>query len=137
MKFFNKFFKHKFEKIINIPEDIYENKKIFSHEEFYNSLGLIEYFNKMSEQNEFKKFHIYNVRANYKTQMKIYDFLKNNLIKTKNKYSRAYKEKALQMIAANDFLIWSPKTDENLKDNVIKIILPGHDDYTEVTKDNI
>lgn len=138
MKLLDLLFKRdKTKKIINIPEEIYKNKKIYSHEDFYKELGLLTYFEEMRKQSKFDRFHIYNVRANYDTCMRIYNFIQDNLLHTKNKYSKMYKEKPLKMIAAQDFLIWSPKTTDTLKDNIIQVILPGDKEYTEVQKDEI
>lgn len=80
------------------------------------------------------KYHYANIRANSKTIHLLDNATEQNLSKTKNKYSKIYKEHALKTMAAYDRLMFSPKADETIKDNVIRVLLPEHKEYKSAIK---
>ena len=61
--------------------------------------------------------------------------LEKHLCKTKNKYSRMYREKALLNMSAFDRLMYAPKEDIAIKDNIIRVLLPNHKEYTQPIKE--
>ncbi len=77
------------------------------------------------------KYHYKNIRANSNTIKLLDTKIEYNLLKTKNMYSKIYKEKALKTMAAYDRLMFAPKEDNTIKDNIIRILLPTHKNYTE------
>ena len=72
-----------------------------------------------------------------KTYDKIMQTLKYNVVKTKNKYSKMYKEQKLHSMVAFDSLMFGPSIREDIKDDYIKIILPGDKNYKNVKKEDI
>lgn len=132
---FKIFNKDKKEKLIYIDKNIYKNKKLISFWDFYQAIGVNTFIEEMIKQNNFKKYHYHNIQANVDTCKKIDDFLKNNLLHTKNKYSKHYTEKVLLNMAAMDSLQWSPKMEDDIPDDTIRVILPGNKKYIEVTKE--
>ena len=83
------------------------------------------------------KYHVDNIRCNSKTYDKIMQTLKYNVVKTKNKYSKMYKEQKLHSMVAFDSLMFGPSIREDIKDDYIKIILPGDKNYKNVKKEDI
>ena len=81
------------------------------------------------------KYHYANIRANRSTIDSIDKMLTENLIKTKNKYSKLYRPKALESMSAFDRLMYAPKEDAVVKDNVIRVLLPNHSEYKQPLKD--
>ena len=137
-KIFSRFlnlFKNKKHVFIRIDENLYKNKEIMCYIDLYNLFGVMSYIEDMVEKSEFKKFHNKNIRANSITIKKFDDFIRNNLIHTKNKYSKIYKEKYLLSMAAIDALQWAPFIDNSLENDIIKIILPESKDFVKVTKE--
>lgn len=120
---------------IKPEEDFYKNKKIICYVDLYNLFGVMPYIEDMVEKSEFRKFHNKNIRANNNTIKKFDDFIRNNLIHTKNKYSKIYKEKYLLSMAAMDALEWAPFIDNSLENDIIKIVLPESKDFVKVTKE--
>lgn len=133
-----KWLKKKFEKkevLITLNDSIFKDKKIISFWDLYQKAGINRYIEQMTKLNEFGKYHYSNIQANYDTCIKLDKFVTNNLVNTKNRYSRMYTEKVLKNMAAMDSLQWSPKMQDDLPDDVIRIILPGNKKYVEVTKE--
>ena len=123
------------EKIIKIDPKIYKNKKIISFWDLYQVIGLSTLIEELTKVSEFKKYHYHNIQANVDTCKKLDDFIKNNLVYTKNKYSKHYTEKVLLNMAAMDSLQWSPKMEDDLPDDTIRVILPTNKKFVKVTKD--
>lgn len=124
-------------KLIKISDSIYSDKKIYCFAELYEKLGLNKYIEQMKKSNEFDKYHVDNIRCNSKTYAKIMQTLKYNIVKTKNKYSKMYKEPKLHSMVAFDSLMFGPSIREDVKDDYIKIILPGDKNYKNVKKEDI
>lgn len=124
-------------KILKISDIIYSDKKIYCFGDLYQKLGLDQYIEQMKKSNEFNNYHVDNIRCNSKTYTKIMQMLKHNLIKTKNKYSRMYKEPKLHSMIAFDSLAFGPSIKEDVEDNCIKIILPGDKNYRNIKKEDI
>lgn len=136
----NNFIKRLFKKdsvYIHLPESIFKDKKILSYEDFYKKSGILEYTEKMRKENKYNTYHVDNVRANNETQQKILAFITNNLITTKNKYSKMYTEKKLRVNISFEALIFGPSTDESVKNNYIKILKPFNKQYKLVTEETI
>jgi len=122
--------------IIKIDYSLLEKQKdILNYEDVYKKIGIWNYIIQMAEENEFKKFHYKNIQANTKTYEKLQEILKDNLLHTKNRFSRMYKEKYLLNSHALDSLQWSPYTNNKLNDDEIKIILPNNPEFVKVTKE--
>lgn len=117
---------------INITDEVFDNKKIYCFEEFYEALGLTPYIQKMQEANNNIQYDVRNIQCNSQTHYIICQFLKYNLLKTKNKYKRMYSDKALNSSLAFDSLAYSPKINENVTTNQIRVILPGNKEYKKV-----
>lgn len=124
-------------KLIKISDSIYSDKKIYCFAELYEKLGLDKYIEQMKKSNEFDNYHVDNIRCNSKTYDKIMQTLKYNVVKTKNKYSKMYKEQKLHSMVAFDSLMFGPSIREDIKDDYIKIILPGDKNYKNVKKEDI
>ena len=136
----NNFIKRLFKKdsvYIHLPESIFKDKKILSYEDFYKKSGVLEYTEKMRKENKYNTYHVDNVRANNKTQQRILAFITDNVVNTKNKYSKIYTEKKLRTNISFESLIFSPSTDESVKDNYIKILKPFNKQYKQVTEETI
>lgn len=112
-----------------ITEDIYKNKKLLCLEDVYTELGMLPDLNTVAGLSSTEKFDYHNIRANKDTQDKIYDAIKYNLIKTKNKYSRAYKEKYLESMCAMNFLCFSPFTDNTIPNEIIRLYTVENPDF--------
>ncbi len=136
----NNFIKRLFKKDsihIYLPESIFKDRKILSYEDFYKKSGVLEYTEKMRKENKYNTYHVDNVRANNKTQQRILAFITDNVVNTKNKYSKIYTEKKLRTNISFESLIFSPSTDESVKDNYIKILKPFNKQYKQVTEETI
>lgn len=123
--------------IINIDENIFKDKKILCFCDLYQKLGINDYITQMTRANQFGKWHYKNIQANYETCQKLDKLIRNNLVETKNRYSKLYAKKILETMAAMDSLQCSPKISDDLIDDTIRIILPGDNNYTDVTKEMI
>lgn len=115
-------------------DNLFNDKKILSWEDVYIKTGILDHVKEINDK-ETGKYHYKNVRANENTINKIDDFLLDNLLHTKNKYSRMYKEHYLKSKHAMDSLCWAPFSDEKIKDNVIVMLLPDNKDFTMQSKD--
>ena len=122
LKFINKYFR-KIE-IYKLTPAILHDKKILCYGDLYNKLNV---FN-----SEVKKYHYKNIRCNVYTLKKIENLLKNNLLNTKNKYSRMYKEPKLLSILAFDNLMYAPFVDESVPNDCIIKLLDGHKKYIPI-----
>ncbi|MBR2240134.1 MAG: hypothetical protein IKO49_01100 [Bacilli bacterium] len=136
LDFLRKIFK-KNTKILKISDVIYSDKKIYCFGDLYQKLGLDKYIEQMKKSNNFNKYHVDNIRCNSKTYTKIMQMFKYNLIKTKNKYSKMYKEPKLHSMIAFDALAFGPSIKDDIEDNYIKVILPGDKNYRNVKKEDI
>lgn len=122
---------------INISEAIYSDKHIYCFGDLYEKLGINKFIEEMKAKNTFNKYHIDNIRCNSITYNKLMEMFKYNLIKTKNKYSKTYKEPKLRTMIAFDSLAFGPAIREEVKTNYIKVILPGDKEYRTVIKEDI
>jgi len=131
---FKNFFKKKKDYIVfNIDFDKYtNNNKVLCYEDFYKVTGILETIEEIRKANNQGKYHYKNVQANSETYKKIEEVLKYNLIKTKNKFSKFYKETYLTKKFAWDCLMWSPYTNEKLQYGEIKILLPNNKEFVKV-----
>lgn len=111
-------------------DELIKNKNLLCYEDFYKETGIMNIVKDIS--NREGKYHYQNIQANELTIKKIDDILRNNLINTKNKFSKMYKEKYLETVSAMDRLMWSPKIVNQIDENIIKIILPNNKDFAEV-----
>lgn len=102
------------------------NRKAVSYGDIFIKSGLHEYI-----LNNYPggKYHYKNIRANSSTINLLDTALETNLIKTKNKYSKFYKEKALKYMAAFDRLMYAPFVDETIPDNTLRMLLPNHKEF--------
>ena len=132
--FIKNFFK-KTTNIYNINDKTYKNKKILCYYDLYKNVGIMNDIEKMIEKNEFKKYHYANIQANYNTILKLDSLIRDNLKKTKNKWSRMYKTNILESMAAMDALQWAPKINNDLENDQVLIILPNNKNFINVTKD--
>lgn len=109
-----------------IIDDTVLNKKAVSYGDIFVKAGLHEYIlNNYPDS----KYHYKNIRANSSTVSLLDTTLETNLIKTKNKYSKFYKEKALKYMAAFDRLMYAPFVDETVPDNTLRMLLPNHKEF--------
>lgn len=116
----------------NITTDILKNKKIICYGNLFLTLGMEDLVKNLCIRG---KYHYANIRANKNTIKSLDKVLEKNLCKTKNKYSKAYKEQALINMAAFDRLMYGPKEDNSLADNIIRVLLPNHKKYTQPLED--
>lgn len=123
------------EKIYKLSKEIFDDKKIICYYELYEKLGIMKNIEEMIQQNEFKKYHYKNIQANYKTIVKLDEFIRFNLVNRKNKYTRKYTKQCLANMAAMDGLQWAPKINNDLQDNIIRVILPNNKEFVNVTKE--
>ena len=111
-----------------------DNKDIVCYDELYKALEIMKTVDKIRSENNLGKYHYKNIRTNKKTCEKIEELLKYNLLNTKNKFKKRYKEKYLLSMFSMDCLMWSPFIQDDIKDDKIVIILPENKDFTEVEK---
>ena len=116
---------------INLNE-FKDNKDIICYEGLYKALGIVEAIDKIRSENKLGKYHYKNVRANKKTCEKIEELLKYNLLNTKNKFKKMYKEKYLLSMFSMDCLMWAPFLQDDIEDNEIVVILPENKDFINV-----
>ena len=102
------------------------NRKAVSYGDIFVKSGLYEYI--LSNYPD-GKYHYKNIRANSSMVNLLDTTLETNLIKTKNKYSKFYKEKALKYMAAFDRLMYAPFIDETVPDNTLRMLLPNHKEF--------
>lgn len=131
-RFFTK--DHKIYKLTNM---ILKDKKTFCYHDLYAKIGIMQDIEEMIKQNEFKKYHYQNIQANYNTIRKMDELIRFNLCNRKNKYTRIYNKQRLANMAAMDGLQWAPKTNNDLEDDQILVILPNNKDFVNVTKEMI
>ena len=110
-----------------IPEDLYKNKNILSFVDIYDSLGIENCINSIIAKTKESKLEYSNIRANEKTIQKLYDLVKENVLKSKKK--NFLTEKVKETACAMDFLMYSPYTDSSIKDNTIIILKPNNKNY--------
>lgn len=110
-----------------IPEDLYKNKNILSFVDIYDSLGIENCINCIIAKTKESKLDYSNIRANEKTIQKLYDLVKENVLKSKNK--KFFTKKVKETACAMDFLMYSPYTDDTVEDDSIVILKPNHKKY--------
>lgn len=133
------FFKNLFSKktvSFKITDEVMKNKRILFYEDLFKVLGITTVLEELRAENENKKYDYKNVRANNCTIQKINAFLTNNLVYTKNKWSKMYKEQKLHVIASFNQLMWSPFTDNTIADDEIIVLKPKHKNFTQVTPED-
>lgn len=133
------FFKNLFSKktlSFKITDEVMKNKRILFYEDLFKVLGMTAALEELRAENENKKYNYKNVRANNCTIQKINAFLTNNLVYTKNKWSKMYKEQKLHVIASFNQLMWSPFTDNTIADDEIVVLKPNHKNFTQVTPED-
>ena len=132
MNIFNWFKRNPTYKDFTIMPDVLKNKKIICYGNLFLSLGMEDLVKKLCING---KYHYVNIRANKTTIDTLDKMLEEHLCKTKNKYSKMYKEKALLNMSAFDRLMYAPKEDTTIKDNIIRVLLPNHKEYTQPIKE--
>lgn len=125
------------EKLYTITKIIFDDKKIICYYDLYTKMGIIVDIKEMIKQNKFRKYHYQNIQANYKTIRKLDELILFNLINRKNKYTRMYNKQCLANMAAMDGLQWSPKVNNSLKDDTIRVILPNNKEFINVTEKDL
>ena len=110
-----------------IPEDLYKNKNILSFVDIYDLLGIENCINGIIAKKKESKLDYSNIRANEKTIQKLYDLVKKNILEDKKK--KFFTKKVKETACAMDFLMYSPYTDDTVKDNSIVILKPNHKKY--------
>lgn len=133
------FFKNLFSKktlSFKITDEVMKNKRILFYEDLFKVLGMTAAIEELRAENENKKYNYKNIRANNCTIQKINAFLTNNLVYTKNKWSKMYKEQKLHVIASFNQLMWSPFTDNTIADDEIVVLKPKHKNFTQVTPED-
>lgn len=133
------FFKNLFSKktlSFKITDEVMKNKRILFYEDLFKVLGMTAAIEELRAENENKKYDYKNIRANNCTIQKINAFLTNNLVYTKNKWSKMYKEQKLHVIASFNQLMWSPFTDNTIADDEIVVLKPNHKNFTRVTPED-
>ena len=125
------------EKLYTITKAILDDKKIICYYDLYTKIGIAVDIEEMIKQNEFRKYHYQNIQANYKTIRKLDELIRFNLVNSKNKYTRMYNKQYLASMAAMDGLQWSPKVNNSLEDDVIRVILPNNKEFVNVTEKDL
>lgn len=110
------------------------NKKMLCYGDFYKECGVADVLKSLTNESKSFKYHYANIQANTETLEKIEKILLDNLLHTKNKYSRAFKEQYLKTMAAMDNLCYSPKSNDNLEDDVIMVLLPNNPHYIKIAE---
>lgn len=139
MKMFNwlKLLFKRNEKLYIITKTILNDKKIICYYDLYTKIGIIIDIEEMIKQNKFRKYHYQNIQANYKTIRKLDELIRFNLVNRRNKYTRIYNKQCLANMAAMDGLQWSPKVNNSLKDDTIRVILPNNKEFINVTEKDL
>ena len=107
-------------------------QKPFCYGELFKALGMDILVKDLCTNG---KYHYANIRANKATIESFDKMLKENLIKTKNKYSKLYRPKALESMSSFDCLMYAPKEDNTVADNIIRVLLPNHKEYKQPIKE--
>lgn len=118
---------------IKIPDSFFESKTVINYDDFYNSCELMPVIKQLNEASEANTFNIENIRCNEATNNRIYDLLKANIKKSKDKRVKIYTDRYRQQILAMDMLNWGPANDETVADNTIRVILPNNPTFKKVT----
>lgn len=108
---------------------LYNDKKVLCWEDLYKAIGIMDAVKEINDK-ETGRYHYKNIRANEKTINKLDEFLLDNLVNTKNRFSKMYKEKYLRSKHAMDSLCWAPFSDNNIQDDVIVMLLPNNKNFT-------
>lgn len=124
------YFVYELENLLDKPD-----KTLVCYADLYKKLGIFLKLEELKVVSHESKYHYKNVRANEKTITKIEAALKNNLIKTKNKWSKVYKETKLTSMAAWDSLMFAPFCDNKIKDDVIVVLDPTNKEYTKLSEE--
>lgn len=110
-----------------IPENLYKDKNILSFVDIYDSLGIENCINSIIAKTKESKLEYSNIRANEKTIQKLYDLVKENVLKSKKK--KFFTKKVKETTCAMDFVMYSPYTDNTIEDDTIVILKPNHKKY--------
>lgn len=110
-----------------IPENLYKDKNILSFVDIYDSLGIENCINSIIAKTKESKLEYSNIRANEKTIQKLYDLVKENVLKSKKK--KFFTKKVKETACAMDFVMYSPYTDNTIEDDTIIILKPNHKKY--------
>ena len=116
---------------INLSKKLYANKTLCTFSDFYGEAGILVYTAEMSK-NQGGKYHVDNIRTNKKTYEKIEGILHTNMLSKKNKWAKMYRPNKLETEHSFDCLLFAPKIDESVPNNVIYIYLPGHKEYKTI-----
>lgn len=128
-----KFFKNnKGYKDLKIANTVLKSTKICTFNEFFEAIGADKEIKEMKKLEKVDTYHIDNIRFNESTSKKIDSLLLTNLLSKKNKYAKHYKEHYLRTQHSFDSLIFSPKIDKAVPDNVVRIITSANPEYKTV-----
>lgn len=116
---------------INLSKKLYADKTLCTFSDFYKAAGILVYTTEMSK-NQGGKYHVDNIRTNKKTYEKIERILHTNMLSKKNKWAKMYRSNKLETEHSFDCLLFAPKIDESVPNNVIYIYLPGHKEYKTI-----
>ena len=125
------------ENFYKVTKTIFDDKKIICYHDLYTKIGIMKDIEIMITKNKFKKYHYQNIQANYNTIRKLDELIRFNLVNRKNKYTRMYNKQHLANMAAMDGLQWSPKTNNDLQDDIIRVILPNNKEFINVTEKDL
>lgn len=119
-------------KEIKIKDIVFNNTKLCTFNDLFCALGADLEIKKLKEISKADTYHMDNLRMNQKTFDKIDNLLLTNLLSKKNKYARTYREKYLRTQHSFDSLIFAPRIDNSIQDDVLCIIKPGNSKYKAV-----
>lgn len=122
---------------ISITPEILNNKRNICYGELFKNTEIKKYIDILINSSEIKKYHYKNIQANEQTILNLEKVMKKHLLTTKNKWSKLYKTKKLESIFSFDCLMYAPYKNDNIPNNKIKILLPGHKDFIYITKKDI
>lgn len=128
---FSLFKRNKFFVKISLSKELYANKTLCTFSDLYEASGVVVYITEMSKNQE-GKYHVDNIRVNKKTYEKIKEILHTNILSKKNKWAKMYRSKKLETEHSFDCLLFAPKIDESVPNDVIYIYLPGHKEYKTI-----
>lgn len=122
---------------VQIPESFLNSKTVICYDDFYNACDLLPVIKQLNEASEANTFDIQNIRCNSKTNDLVYDLLKANIKKSKDKRVKMYTENYRLRILSMDMLNWGPSNDDEVPDNIVRIILPNNPNFKKVTREDL
>lgn len=111
----------------------FKKTELLCYGDLYDKSGIVEFINKIGKEDKLGKYHYKNIRASRKTIEYVENIMGDNIINTKNRFSKFYKKDYLKTRIAWDNFNFAPFTDNTIVYGKIRIILPKNKDFEKAS----